>query len=85
MPKAEISWKRRTEEGERIQVYAQSVGDQWIFYARSRRYDRWEKIPNPPREDWQELLDAVERRIARRLLRPEAAEQIRQVIEQRFG
>ena len=27
--------------------------------------------PEPPLEDWQELLDAVRRRINRRLLRPE--------------
>ena len=68
MAKAEISWRRRTETGERLDVYAQHVGDQWRFYARERRYDQWQAVAKPPLEDWQELLDAVRRRINRRLL-----------------
>jgi hypothetical protein len=69
--KAEISWKGRTVEGERREVYARHVGDRWLFYAREKRYDRWEPLEQPPLEDWLELLDSVRRRIARRLLRPE--------------
>ncbi len=71
MAKAEISWVRRTEEGDRLQVYAHHVGDRWIFYSRPRRYDDWEQNDNPPLEDWLELLDGVRRRINRRLVRPE--------------
>ena len=83
MPKADISWKRRTEEGP-VQVYARSVGSQWRFYARARRYDRWELVTDPPLEDWLALLDAVERRAARRLQRPEAVTQLRATIQSRF-
>ena len=69
--KAEISWKGRTADGGKREVYAQRVGGEWLFYEREKRYDQWQPVPLPPLDDWLELLDAVRRRIARRLLRPE--------------
>jgi hypothetical protein len=84
MAKAEISWKRRMESGERLSVYAQHVGDQWKFFARERRYDQWQAVARPPLEDWLELLDAVRRRINRRLLRPEEEARVKQMILERF-
>ena len=84
MAKAEISWKRRTEEGERVEVYAQHVGDRWKFYARPRRFDQWEHVEEPPVEDWLELLDAVQRKIQRMLLRPEEAVRIKKAISEKF-
>ena len=84
MAKAEISWKRITAEGMWLQVYARHVGREWRFFARERRYDQWEAIANPPLEDWLELLDAVERRINRRLLRPEEEARVRKSIRERF-
>ncbi len=84
MPKAEISWKRVTEEGLPLQVYAQHVGRDWIFYARQKRYDQWQRVDNPPLEDWLELLDAVQRRIDRRRLRPEEEARVKQSIRERF-
>lgn len=84
MAKAEISWKRETEEGETLQCYAQHVGDQWIFYKRAKRFDQWEQVDEPPVEDWLELLDSVKRRIARLLLRPEEEGRIRKIISERF-
>jgi hypothetical protein len=71
MAKAEISWKRVTEEGASLQVYAHHVGDRWIFYRREKRFDDWQEDNDPPLEDWLELLDGVRRRINRRLVRPE--------------
>jgi hypothetical protein len=65
MPKAEISWKRRTEEGDKLQVYAQRVGGEWIFYQREKRFDQWQPVPDPPLEDWMELLDAVQAQLLR--------------------
>lgn len=82
--KAEISWKRRTPEGERREVYAHHVGDRWNFYVRERRYDRWEPLNEPPLEDWLELLDAVRRRVARRLLRPQEVARVRKLIREQF-
>jgi hypothetical protein len=84
MAKAEVSWKRTTEEGVPLQVYAQHVGRDWRFFARQKRYDLWEAIAEPPLEDWLELLDAVQRRINRRLLRPEEETRVKSSIRQRF-
>lgn len=82
--KAEISWKRRLETGERIEVYARHVGKEWRFFSRDRRYEQWQAVAEPPLEDWLELLDAVRRRISRRLLRPEEEVRIEKSIYERF-
>ncbi len=84
MPKAEISWKRVTDEGTKIQVYARHVGRDWRFFTRERRYDRWQATPEPPLEDWLELLDAVQRLINRRRLRPEEEERVKNSIREKF-
>ena len=82
--KAEISWKRITEEGQRLQVYARHFGGEWLFFTRERRYDQWQAVEHPPLEDWLELLDCVQRRINRRLLRPEEEARVRQRIREHF-
>jgi len=84
MAKAEISWKRITPEGITLQVYVQHVGRSWRFFARERRYDQWQPVEEPPLEDWLELLGAVQRRINRRLLRPEEEARVKNSIRQRF-
>ncbi len=84
MPKAEISWKRVTEEGTKLQVYAQHVGGDWLFYARERRYERWQAVREPPLADWLELLDAIQRLINRRRLRPEEEGRIKKTIREKF-
>jgi hypothetical protein len=84
MAKAEISWKRRTEEGESLQVYVHHVGNRWIFYQREKRFDDWQQNDDPPLEDWLELLDAVRRRINRRLLRPEEEGRVTKRIRELF-
>ncbi len=84
MPKAEISWKRTTEDGTSLQVYVQHVGREWRFFAREQRFDQWQVVDEPPLEDWLELLDAVQRRINRRLLRPEEEARVKKSIRERF-
>jgi hypothetical protein len=84
MAKAEISWKGRNEDGIRREVYAQHVGDRWIFYVRQERFDKWQEMPEPPLEDWMELLDAVQRRVTRRLLRPEEEQRVKRNILTRY-
>lgn len=84
MAKAEISWKRTTDAGEKLQVYAQHVGDQWKFFQRGKRYDNWQALKNPPLEDWLQLLDSVQRRITRRLQRPEEEARLKKTIKERF-
>ena len=82
--KAEISWKSRTAEGLRREVYTQHVGGEWRFFVREQRYDMWQPLTDPPLDDWIELLDAVQRRIARRLLRPEEEGRLKRTIRERF-
>lgn len=84
MPKAEISWKRVTPEGGKLQVNAQRVGREWRFFARERRFDPWQKVPEPPLEDWLELLDAIQRLVTRRRLQPDDEERVRRRIRERF-
>jgi hypothetical protein len=84
MPKAEISWRRETPEGEALQCYAQHVGKQWRFYRRQKRFDRWQAIENPPLDDWLALLDSVRRRINRRLLRPEEEGKLLKIISEKY-
>jgi hypothetical protein len=84
MPKAEISWKRVTEDGTKIQVYAQHIGRDWVFHRREKRFDQWQKVPNPPLEDWLELLDAVQRYITRRRYQPADEEKLRSMIKERY-
>lgn len=73
-----------TEDNVRLQVYVHHVGDRWNFYCRERRYDRWQPVAEPPLADWLALLNAVERRVQRRLLRPEEVARVRQSIRERF-
>lgn len=82
--KAEISWKRRDEEGNRREVYARHVGTRWMFFEREKRFDCWEPLENPPLEDWLELLDGVERRAQRRLVRPEEVHRVKTTIKELF-
>ncbi len=84
MPKAEIGWERETEDGKSLQVYVQHFGREWLFFTREKRYDQWKEVPEPPLEDWLELLDAVRRRINRRRSRPEEEGRIKKLIRERF-
>jgi hypothetical protein len=84
MPKAEISWKRVTEDGAKLQVNAQRVGGEWIFSQRAKRFDQWQSVANPPLEDWLELLDAVARLVTRRRLQPVHEDLVRRRIREKF-
>jgi len=84
MAKAEISWRRVKEDDITVQVYVQHVGRDWLFFARERRFDQWQRIKDPALEDWLKLRDAVQRRINRRLLRPEEEARVTKSIRERF-
>ncbi len=84
MPKAEISWKRVTEDGEKLQVYVQHIGRDWKFFQRAKRFDNWEPVKEPPLEDWMELLDAMVRLVNRRRYQPSDEEKMRAQIRERF-
>lgn len=84
MAKAEISWRRVNEDGEKVQVYAQHVGREWKFFRRGKRFDQWAHIPDPPLEDWLELLEAMQRLIVRRRYQPDDEEDLRKKILDRY-
>jgi hypothetical protein len=83
MAKAEISWKRVTDDGTKLQVYAQHVGREWKFFHREKRFDLWREV-EPPLEDWMELLDAMQRLVVRRRYQPKDEEDVRKKIRDRF-
>jgi hypothetical protein len=82
--KAEIGWKTRAPDGARREVYARRVGGEWLFFVRQRRFEAWQPLPQPLAADWQRLLEAVERRVNRRLLRPEEAESVRRRLREAY-
>jgi hypothetical protein len=84
MPKAEISWKRVTDDGVKLQVYAQHVGRDWKFFQREKRFDVWQAVKNPPLEDWLLLLDAIQRLITRRRYQPDDETRLRKQIRERY-
>jgi hypothetical protein len=84
MPKAEISWKRTTEDGEKLQVYVQHIGRDWKFFQRGKRFDQWHPVKEPPLEDWLELLDAMQRLVNRRRYQPDDEKLLRSQIRERF-
>jgi hypothetical protein len=84
MPKAEIAWKRVTEDGEKLQVYVQHVGRDWKFFHRAKRFDNWQPVKEPPLEDWLELLESLQRLITRRRYQPDDEVLLRRQIRERF-
>jgi hypothetical protein len=84
MPKAEISWKRVTDDGVKLQVYAQHVGRNWKFFHREKRFEVWQAVEDPPLEDWLLLLDAVQRLITRRRYQPDDETRLRMQIRERY-
>jgi hypothetical protein len=84
MMKTAITWKRLSPEGDKVEVEARRAGDHWRFSVRARRFETWQAVTAPPLEDWLTLLDAIRRRIARGLLRPEELGRVEAVIRERF-
>jgi hypothetical protein len=84
MAKAEISWKTKSAEGIKREVYVHCVGHEWRFFVREKRYDEWEPLEQPSLDDLLELLDGVRRRIARRLLRPEEEQRVKRMIREAY-
>jgi hypothetical protein len=82
--KAEISWKSKSEEGVKREVYVHCVGQEWKFFEREKRYDEWQPLERPLLEDYLELLDGVKRRVARRLMRPEEEQRVKRMIRETY-
>jgi hypothetical protein len=62
----EVKWDVRDDEtGERHYFLAEKFARQWHFKRRLRRRGTWDRI-EPTREMWEELLEALKRRLPRR-------------------
>jgi hypothetical protein len=67
MAHMEIKWDDTDPEtGRRRFVKAERFAGRWAFFCRKERRGVWEKWAEPTREMWQDLLEALERRLARR-------------------
>lgn len=84
MAKGAINWTRKADDGTRVEIEVRHLGGQWTFHSRERRPENWQAVPNPPLIDWMELLDAVERRIGRQLMKPEEATRLKKLILERY-
>lgn len=84
MAKAEISWKSKDADGNKREVYVHCTGNEWRFFQREKRYDEWQQLERPLLEDYLELLDGVQRRIARRLMRPEEEHRVKRMIREAY-
>jgi hypothetical protein len=84
MGKAEISWKTKNEEGVRREVYVHCVGNAWKFFEREKKFEDWQPLERPLLEDYLELLDGVQRRVARRLLEPDDEKRVRRMIREAY-
>ena len=84
MPRAEVNWKRRSPDGEPVQVRAHQVGDQWHFFVRGARYEQWQPFDAPPLDDWLELLDGLRRREGRGFVRAADVTRLERLIRERF-
>lgn len=63
----EIEWvDEDPETGAKRSVRAVRFARKWTFKVRSRRYENWQVVPEPSRDMWETLLDALERRLPRR-------------------
>ena len=63
----EIQWNDLDpHSGEKRFVSVERFAGKWTFHVRFRRRENWQKVPHPTRAMWEELLDALQRRLPRR-------------------
>lgn len=63
----EIQWNDLDPaSGEKRFVSVERFAGRWSFKVRFRRRENWQKVEHPTRAMWEELLDAIERRLPRR-------------------
>ena len=63
----EIKWDDTDPAtGKRRFVKAERFAGRWTFFCRTERRVVWEKWAEPSRDMWEDLLEALERRLSRR-------------------
>ncbi|MDX2226737.1 MAG: hypothetical protein SFY92_06590 [Verrucomicrobiae bacterium] len=76
----EINWVTRSAEGVRCEVRVNRFAGKITFQYREKGAPDWDHSRTPSLEDWEELLDCLERRYARKQARDEEIEEVRLMI-----
>ncbi len=73
-----ITWERLDDDGRKVEVNARFYAARWEFSIRRGRHDEWRPLAQPTAEDYDELIDAVERRVQRGQIRRDVLKALRQ-------
>lgn len=63
--RGQINWRSRLDDGTEIDVRAVNFPKQWTLKYRPRGAEDWVYDWKAPREEWEILLDALQRRYQR--------------------
>jgi|TARA_B110000438_G_C15804944_1_gene646857 hypothetical protein len=76
-----LGWYKRNEDKRRLKVSCALVRKDLEWKQKPARFERWEAMEPQP-EDWDELLDSVERNYVRRKISPADRELITRLHKQ---
>lgn len=75
-----LGWKEITEEGVKRDVVASRTRNTWTFRYREGRADDWHEIHPPGLEQFEQLLDLLERKYRRRRCAWKDVEQAKEML-----
>ncbi len=78
----QIGWTSRDEDGVKWDVQAHRNRNIWVFTRRAHRTEDWQPIDPPGVEDWENLLDVMQRKYQRRRCAWRDVEQVEHELEQ---
>lgn len=78
----EINWVMKSPEGIKYDVCVSRWAGKFRFQYRAKGQDRWDYDRTPTRDDWETLLDALERRYSRKLATEEEIEQVKKTLRE---
>jgi len=76
-----IGWTYRDEDGGKIEVEAAHDRNQWRFQRRGHRTEPWVPLDPPSVEDWERLLDVLQRKYQRRRCAWRDVEEVQHFLE----
>jgi hypothetical protein len=78
-----LGWYKRDEDGKRLKVSCALVRKDLTWKQKPARFEQWVELV-PDEEDWQELLQTLERNYARRKISPEDMQLIKRMHQDTF-
>jgi hypothetical protein len=73
-----IGWTEKDADGTSWNVEASRNRNVWTFVRRAHRNDKWESLSEPSVENWERLLEVLERKYQRRRCAWRDVEQVQQ-------